>query len=1491
MIIMRQLNKSRIAFSAKPLMLLFLFALMPSLASAQCPDNNHPHMIDLGLPSGTLWACCNVGASSPEDYGGYYAWGETEEKESYTWENYIHADGEYGTSHDIGTDIAGTEYDVAHVKWKGSWQMPSQAQVKELVENCTREWETQGAINGYTFTGPNGNTIFVPVAGFIFDSTNIFDNNDGRYWTSSLGPSDCERAYYLFLNNENVSCDNYDNRQLGCSVRPIITTPNIIFADDAVKAICVENWDTDGDGELSYAEAAAVTSIKRDNWSSVFTYNEAITTFNELQYFTGLISIDYAFSGCSNLTSVIIPNGVTSVSWCAFYGCSSLTSVTIPNSVTTIDYRAFMNCSSLTSIVIPESVTTIEKQAFLDCENLASIDIGNSVNNIASSALSGTAWFDNQPDGLVYAGRVAYKYKGIMPDNTSIDIREGTLGISGNAFFDCNGLTSITIPNSVTFIGAFAFDGTSFYNNMDDEIVYLGRCLYSYKGDMPSDTEIVINEGTVSISPCAFQNCENLISVTIPNSLTTIGEAAFDHCEGLRSVLFSNSITSIGNEAFAYCNSLVSAIILESVCSIGNYAFNECSSISSVIIGKNVTHIGWNAFYHCSGLTEVLSYIEEPFEIDRSVFLYKNEESGYDECTTATLYVPVGTKEKYEATPAWNQFANIVEMESEGLQDGDTFTALTEEGVEVTYRVLSAADKTCQVGIWTEVIYGVPVETAVSTATTGTVTIPEEVNGYRVIAVGAKAFSSCGISTIHLPESIIEIKEYAFSGCYALNNFSMPSNVKVIESGAFSWCTSLESINIPSGVTSIIGSAFQSCMSLRTIVSEITEPFEIEEWAFKCWDEETEDFLDSPIYTDATLYVPVGCKEKYEVTFAWNKFGNIVEMENILFADDAVKALCVENWDTNGDGELNYAEAAVVTDLGRVFKYKSITSFNELQYFTGLTSIGEDAFHDCANLTNITIPNSVTSIDRNAFYGCAGLTSIIIPNTIVSLESMAFYNCSGLTSIIIPSSVSFIGYGAFGFCSGLTSITVESGNTTYDSRDNCNAIIATEPNELIAGCMNSVIPNTVSSIGNEAFEGCHGLTSIIIPNSVTSIGAIAFNECIGLTTVNIPNSVTSIGLWAFIDCTGLTAVTIPNSVTSIDIGAFNNCCSLTTVTIPESITSINNGVFDGCSSLSSVTIPESVTSIGWGAFRGCSALISITIPSSVTSIGSQAFDSCSGLTEIRSMIEEPFEINENVFQYRYTSATLYVPAGTKEKYEATPAWNLFENIVEMNIEPVEDGETVDFAEEIDEDTNLDGNVVGDIYYNISDEDGSYDAEEGCIVVTTPTDDDTMSELEGQDIFGEDFKDGFTGIVFKVAPGKGTINVEAQTTGSMVLKVKIGNAYPITKELEGKLKVTFPYNVAEETYVYIYGGNNATQAKGMKKADANGELRIYGIEIFRNTAPTDIDSVTQYPISNQEAVYDLQGRKIGTDMHEASPYKRGINIMRLGDGTTRKVVVK
>ncbi len=168
----------------------------------------------------------------------------------------------------------------------------------------------------------------------------------------------------------------------------------------------------------------------------------------------------------------------------------------------------------------------------------------------------------------------------------------------------------------------------------------------------------------------------------------------------------------------------------------------------------------------------------------------------------------------------------------------------------------------------------------------------------------------------------------------------------------------------------------------------------------------------------------------------------------------------------------------------------------------------------------------VTSIGywEDAFYYCSGLTSVVIPNSVTTIGTYAFEGCSGLTSIVIPNSVTSIGAGAFSFCSGLTSIVVESGNSVYDSRENCNAIIETSSNNMIRGCKNTMIPSTVTRIGSEAFCGCNGLTSVNIPSSVTSIGVSAFHDCSGLTSVVIPSSVTSIGIGAFQYCSGLTSI-------------------------------------------------------------------------------------------------------------------------------------------------------------------------------------------------------------------------------------------------------------------------------------------------------------------------------------------------------------------------------
>ena len=194
-----------------------------------------------------------------------------------------------------------------------------------------------------------------------------------------------------------------------------------------------------------------------------------------------------------------------------------------------------------------------------------------------------------------------------------------------------------------------------------------------------------------------------------------------------------------------------------------------------------------------------------------------------------------------------------------------------------------------------------------------------------------------------------------------------------------------------------------------------------------------------------------------------------------------------------------------VTSIGN-HAFELCPSLTSVTIPNSVKSIGSYAFLYCKGLTSITIPNSVTSIGGFAFEGCSGLTSITIPNSVTSIGDYAFYVCSGLTSITIPNSVTSIGSYAFSDCSGLTSITVEKGNTKYDSRDNCNAIIETNTNKLIAGCKNTIIPNSVMSVGESAFYGCSGLTSITIPNSVTSIGNWAFYYCSGLTSITFNGS-------------------------------------------------------------------------------------------------------------------------------------------------------------------------------------------------------------------------------------------------------------------------------------------------------------------------------------------------------------------------------------------------
>ena len=686
-------------------------------------------------------------------------------------------------------------------------------------------------------------------------------------------------------------------------------------------------------------------------------------------------------------------------------------------------------------------------------------------------------------------------------------------------------LVMMLVPMMASAQSTVKIDGIYYklFSETKEAEVTTKTLVWFYSGDIVIPSTVVYEDveyRVTSIGKGAFSYSSELTSLTIPNSVTSIGTRIFNGCTGLTSIIIEegntkydsrencnaiietasnnllygckgttipNSVTSIGDAAFEGCSGLTSIIIPNSVTLIGDRAFLDCSGLTSINIPNSVTSIGIGSFAGCSSLTKV--------ELDNNAIVSKvyNYESG------------------------------------SSIKD----------------------------------IFGTQVK--------------EYVLGEDVTSIGDGAFYDCtDLISVHMSDNVTSIGESAFRESWRLSSFRISANVTSIGDFAFYMCSGLTSITIPKGITDINNRIFEGCHLKKVEINSNALVSKDYGWSSlaSCFGHEIEEFVlgeeiisigKNAFNSSSVISINIaqnvtsigeaafsGCYRLSSIKIPAN-VGSIGQgaFDNCT----GLNSIQVESGNTVYDSRENCnalietASNTLILGCQNTVIPNGVTAIGDNAFYmcsgltsicipNGVMSIGENAFAGCRGVTAASIPNSVTTIGKYAFSHCDQLTEITIPGSVTTIDEGAFFYCTGLTSITIPNSVTVLGYRAFTGCNGLTSIQVEDGNAVYDSRDNCNAIIETADNTIIMGCQNTAIPNSVTSIGDEAFWACTSLTSINIPNSVTRIGDGAFDQCINLSTICIPNGVTSIGKGAFVDCYKLATVIIPNTVTTIGDYAF-----------------------------------------------------------------------------------------------------------------------------------------------------------------------------------------------------------------------------------------------------------------------------------------------------------------------------------------------------------------
>ncbi len=984
----------------------------------------------------------------------------------------------------------------------------------------------------------------------------------------------------------------------------------------------------------------------------------------------------------SDITKIVIADGITSVGSYAFGGCNNLGEITLPDSVTRIGERSFNNCDSLTEFTVSDSVTYIGDYAFANCDKLASVDLGYGVVTIDTYAFYNCDSLETVkiPNSVTTMGSFAFSASGALKE---VMLGSGLTTISSSAFRSCSGLEKVTISGTVASVGESAFQGCSALKDVyfrgdaqkwaavsigSNNTALTSATIHYATADICGEnlTWNLDENGTLTVTGTGemydftaynmpwYSQRNNVKKVVIADGVTNVGTWAFYNHSNLEEISFGDTVTNIGLRAFASCKNLVSINLEGNITTVGDYAFASCEAAKEIVFGENVTTVGNDAFYNCKGLTEltlpahITTWGERAFT-SCSNLTKVTLEDGIDTIGTSMFH---GCSKLETITIP----ATVTVIGNAAFRDCNALRDVYYPGTEEQWNAITVGTQ----------------NTALENATVHFAS-EEGICGDNLIWY----LDTDGVLTISGIGAMYDYNEEAtpwaeFSD--SIISVVISEGVTSIGDGTFSALGNLEAITIPASVTTIGEAVFFGCDKLAdiTVAEENSAYCAVDNVLFN--KDQTILIQYASGKEDTAYTIPDGVETVEKGAFAAtvlesltvpnsvttikeNAFASCTALTNIFYdgfqsdweqmiseyaGNEALanataqfscyEGTCGENvtWQLDTLGTLTISGTGDMADFeSRKAPWYSLrNNIQKVIVEDGITSIGTWAFYECANVTEVVLGNDLTEIGDRAFGACKGISEITLPDSVIVIGEFAFANCEGLTGLTFNETVETIGASAFYNCVGLTKLT---------------------------------IPSSVTTLGEKAFQNCTALTDVVIGNGITAIAPYTFHNGFNLVNVTIPETVTSIGASAFDLCTKLKTIYYYGTETDwskMEIGEkndgilnasmyyFSGICgdNMTWSVTSDGVltlggtgdmydyTAYTMPWYDHIENIREVIIGDGITGLGNSAFQGALNLTDITWSASLKTIGERAFSGCASLDAV-VLPETVTEISDHAFAY------------------------------------------------------------------------------------------------------------------------------------------------------------------------------------------------------------------------------------------------------------------